>query len=320
MIRYISKCLVVVLLLCSCSSVWGRTWFATGVPGQQGWGLGSFPSLCLINGVQPVVSGGFDSPAFQQTPFGWMTCPGISGFLDGDGGTKIVSNNSPVRMGLDGRFYSTIPLSTGGGPVSTTLENGVWLPTGASVPSWGNNTFGISTADSNGRAYVAYGNYLGVSGGAFQQLPVWATDLAVSSFGDIAVSGYSMSGPILAVSWYDYGLGSWRSRNLAPMGSYLGRVGVEFDQKGNLGVAYVDTSYALHFAYLDMAQDLWTDEIVVGDVGGYQAGTALDFNAQDLPVIAAGCVLAYDPITVPEPASLLVFSALTWIFINRRKA
>jgi len=277
----------------------------------------------LINGVQPVVSAGYPSasPTYQETAFGWVTYPGVSGYMDGDGGTKLVSNFRPVRQGLDGRFYSTVPFGSSGNFESTTLENGVWLSTGVSVPNFWNNAIGISTADAMGRIYVAEGPYLGTSGGGLTTLSIYATDLAVSRYGDIAVSGYSWDTDSLAVTWYDYGVGAWRNRSLAVGPDQFRRVGIEFDQKGNLGVAYVDTSFALHFAYLDMAQDFWTDEIVTGSVGSSPfIGTALDFNSQDLPVIAAGNVLAYDPIEVPEPAGLLIFSAVSWIFVNRRTA
>jgi hypothetical protein len=303
MARKYSVQIILSLIFIFAPSVMARTWTYYGLGTAN---VGPYPSLALINGSLPVVST-YNAGAKQLNPLGWISRPDIKGYnFACDGGTTIVSNDAPVKYGKDGKFYSTIPMaSLYGSYVGTTLVDGRFVENGVISPT-GYPYTGICTADANGEIYVASGPVIGTSSGDSGYIGGsslgMALDMAVSDFGDIAVS--IINGSTTSVCWYDYDKGAWGNRTLGsiPAGS-SGKVAVEFDSKGNLGVAYCTGSSVgvLHYAYYDFEQDYWEDEAL--NASGY--GAALAFNQYDLPVIAAGNVLAYDPL--PEPVSLLIF-------------
>jgi hypothetical protein len=154
------------------------------------------------------------------------------------------------------------------------------------------------------------------------QLNLTALDLAVSPYGDIAVSGFSLLGGSKAVAWFDFKSASWSTRSLIASPQDGGSIDVEWDKMGNLGVAYADSqTHEVKFNYLDMRTGLWTTEVVNSQSGNF-IGAALAFDRFGNPVIASGEYLFYDPIAVPEPSSLLaLFCSLGGIggAILRRK-
>jgi hypothetical protein len=307
MVRKYGVQIMLSLFLIAVPSAMARTWtyYATQVS------VGPSPSLVLLNGSQPVVSG-YTSNAYQMTPMGWILRSDIKGYnFAGDGGTTIVSNGSPVKYGKDGRFYSTVPLgSVYGSFIGTTLVNGSFVENRVISPT-GYPNMGVCSADSQGEIFVASGPMIGTSTGdsgyiGGSSIAGSACDMSVSDFGDIAVSMLNSNTNKSMVCWYDYDKGAWGTRELGTINpTYSGKVAVEFDSQGNLGVAYFNGA-DLHYAYYDFEQDYWEDEYLKTlSITAYGLGAALAFNQYDLPVIAAGTVVAYDP--VPEPVSVLIF-------------
>jgi len=251
--------------------------------------LYSWPSLALENGAFPVLSNGNGSPVWKFTPAGWYVLPDLSGYIAGDGKATLVCNGQPVRYGRDGQFYSVaFPFPVRYSP------SGTWDSVGPAFPFSANRS--ACTADPSGWVYMVGDNFLGMTRGTDWQivpLPLWGMDVAISPFGDVAVAGIlPVPGgtPVGGVAWFDYPSGTWKTRAFEQV---VGRVGVEFDQKGNLGVAYVNPAKELRFAYLDYGQDLWTDERVAQL--SVTTGAVLAFDGQDKPVVAAGNVVAYEP-------------------------
>jgi len=103
-----------------------------------------------------------------------------------------------------------------------------------------------------------------------------------------------------------------------------------FDGQGRPAVAYVGTDGSIHYRIDDGAG--WQDIVLprgldpvsglaVDPLSGSDA--ALAFDRFDNPVIAyggtAGIMLAYDPVVVPEPASLLMLCAGLALLRPRRR-
>jgi hypothetical protein len=148
-----------------------------------------------------------------------------------------------------------------------------------------------------------------------------ATDLAVSPYGDVAVAGYDYSTDSKSVAWFDFAEGKWIEQRLGSQNKE-GRVDIEWDKYGNLGVAYSDVwSASVKFDYLDMETSSWTSEVVSTQQCGQMVGpgAALAFDRFGRPVIACGSTIYYDPTAVPEPASMLVLvSGLAGLAWRRR--
>ena len=95
---------------------------------------------------------------------------------------------------------------------------------------------------------------------------------------------------------------------------------------GALGIAYVDSNnLELTYEYFDTATGLWTADTVVasGLLDQFQS-VGLAFDHAGLPVISyvqgSGYWLAYDPIVVPEPASVVLLGVLAAGLTRRRRA
>jgi len=259
---------------------------------------GPFPSMTLKDGVLPVLSNyyaeGLPYEIWERTPSGqWDPRTDLSGFVAGDGGNTIISAPTPVKFGQDSRFYRAV--DTGGAQRAAVLADGSWIPLDLCLSYVGG--YALCVADPLDRVYLVGGFELTMSGEdtpPVVPLTVAAHDLTISPFGDIAISGPDYAhGLMPAVTWFDYKFGSWRTRYLGDDGT--AKSAIAFDSQGNLGVAYT-YGHELYFSYLDFKADRWTDTFVTSL--NIVSGTALAFDRNDHPVIAAGRTLAYNPIPV----------------------
>lgn len=108
------------------------------------------------------------------------------------------------------------------------------------------------------------------------------------------------------------------------------RVNLEFDSAGNPALAYVDDNDLLHYRINEGSG--WVDHILPWtdnqDPQAYRPSrdseAALAFDGSDLPVIAyysdrGELLLAYDPIIIPEPSSLVMLLGSVMVLFGRRR-
>ncbi|MFA5865662.1 MAG: dockerin type I repeat-containing protein [Phycisphaerae bacterium] len=286
MVKKCQTALIVGSVLILALSASGRNWVLYDTPHS----LDAWPSMTLSDGILPAISNGTE--VYQLTPMGWEQLSGLSGYIAGDGKSRIVSNSQAVKFGADGQFYCVSDLF----PMKLS-ETGIWQVVGPAFPT-SYYAWSGCLADPSGWIYMVSDNVLGMTRGSDWQIVTLALsscDIAVSKYGDVAVGGVrSDPGVILSVSWFDFKSGSWRSHPLSTVSSSR-KMDIEFDHLGNLGAAYVNSFNELRFAYFDMDQDFWTDEFVVNLAGGSSPGAALAFDLNNQPVIAAGQTLAFTP-------------------------
>ena len=280
---------------------------------------GCQPSMALLYGVQPVISnynayGCSEDQVVHETAFGWYNYSISPGYVAGDGNRNIQSYTLPLNYGQNGEFYSS---GTSGNYIVPVTLGGYVGPNWYTPSSLPNTTPVFVDADSSGTVYMACGSHISMCLGstivnaAAKSIPLtYATDMDVSSYGDIAISGGQ--GALKSVDYYDYKSGCWNSHYLCTNINYSEKIDVEWDSKGNLGVAYFDSSTkSVKFDYLDMQTSNWTSDIIYSDSSQYTSftGAALAYDRFDDPVIACGSYLFYDgnPSSVPEPSS---FAAL----------
>ena len=310
--RVTLKSIFIILLITSACSCFGasRTWTVQQIPS---FNCGIQPTMALLNGVQPVISNynissGLNQRIIRETAFGWFDYSVTKGYIAGDGKGNIRSSKKPLTYGQDGQFYSySNPTYNTIYPITLSGYKG----TSWSLPS---SQMAFVDADPYGTIYIAGGSNiamcLGSTWSASMSLNGSAIvqDMDISSYGDVAVSSSSPLGN--SVTYYDYKSGFWNSRIVCKFYSGLYKVNVEWDKKGNLGVAYYDSEIeSVKFDYLDMQTSNWTSEIVYTSSYNSFGGAALAYDRFDDPVIACGSYLFYDgnPSSVPEPSS---FAAL----------
>ncbi|MCE5200450.1 MAG: hypothetical protein ABFD54_13935 [Armatimonadota bacterium] len=300
------------LVLISASSSFARIWNDSKIElNGQYLDCGYTPSIALLYGVQPVVSN-YDQrccsyrSVVHQTAFGWEEYSIAPGYIAGNGNRSIVSFDTPVTFGQDGHFYGT----THDYPLQPICLEGGTGPEWQSDICW---PYSIATADAAGTIYMAEGNIIARCTGSVWsehvQLDLAATDIAVSSFGDIAVSGSCRSNGSKCVAWFDFKSARWMQRELTLSDGQnnWAKVDVEWDKSGNLGVAYYDYELCdVKFDYLNMETGSWTSE-VVKSYNQYSSclGAALAFDRFGNPVIACGEDIYYDPVSTPEPSTIL---------------
>lgn len=158
-------------------------------------------------------------------------------------------------------------------------------------------------------------------------------DLAIDT-NDKPWVAYSESGTGISIKTYDPITFSWT--NTLVDSSFdtdnTNHFDITADSKGGTGIAYVNTNNELIYRY-NNGTGIWSDEAVID----FETGTlvqavklkdvSLAFDAGDNPVISFGNVddneelyLAYDPIVVPEPATLTCLLAGLTLIRKRRQA
>jgi len=275
---------------------------------------GEQTSLAMYLGTQPVVCARNpqSSPAtVRRSPFGWESFS-RSGYIAGDGGRNILDAAYPVNYSSDGYFYSAGGNNPGSRPMS--FRGGSWYKIG---PEWTYSTSSDSNpcvaADPTGRVYMAAGYEMAMSLGSSWSTPRnlnefninRVSDLSISCHGEPAVSGYGPGGEKM-VAWFDFKTAGWHTRTLASQYGFNDTIGVEWDTLGNLGVAYTPSNSVVKFDFLDIETGLWSSEVAYSNANGGFLGAALAYDRFDLPVIASGQYLIYDPPAVPEPCMLLL--------------
>ncbi len=320
-----------------------RTWTITEVDtayGLMGMANSTTPIVAGHGGCYAVTPAGnawcgrgfMFEPSFIRTVEGTYThtakAPdGKMAFMQSSSsGTEIIGFNN----GNFTRIYGT-----GGGSYiaglaydqqSNLYETGVYEPdvdmfTGTGwvgVPV----EFGGWPYETNYRKIVfdSYNNIIPAPSYATPGQPGWQSiglvlDIAISS-DDIPaiVSKYMVSkegGYEIICSVFDVKSASWVSTNLTTSGF---DAVIEFDAEGNLCVATSNYSgqAAGQFFYNDGTG--WE----INDIDGIDTGldyqtVSLDFDVHNNPVVAFGnqynTIVAYDPVVVPEPGTLLFISA-----------
>jgi hypothetical protein len=314
MTKIIATVLGLVLSVASIASA-TRTWIPDQiVTAPIPFNGGVSPSLVLLNGVQPIVANGIRSA--RRTPFGWETYSALAsnGFIASDGAQNIVSNENLVTYSPDGKFYSY------SNSTQKVYQGGSWTTVGAPLTAASGMDLSAVGANADGRIYAAWENKLAMSTiGNQGWYPAMdfsidfdlecITDLAVSPYGEVAISGYASSFK-KTVIWYDYKSSSWNVRNVTSVGTQNeAQIGIGWDPSGNLGVAYTDSNDAvLKFDYLNMETSAWSSEIVLVETFNANDGTDLGYDRFGNPVIVAGNWLVYDPPITPEPMTMLLFA------------
>jgi hypothetical protein len=310
-----------IVVLTAAGSSWAtRVWLPEQIRIGTGtyYNCGTTPSLVLLMGSQPVVSNyssGTPLSLYRRTSIDWEVWNGgvSTGYIAGDGARTVISSGvGYVNYAANEKFYAG---TAGSAPL--VYQNGSWTSAGSAWTMGG--TRGVVSADATGNVYMASGNKLA----RVVNSTTWSTaidfssgpgtafglqnvsDLAVSSSGEIALSGTNDSEKM--VVWYDYKQGAWAKRTLSTSSTdEASRIGLDWDNEGNLGVAYSDGTATVKFDYLDMESGSWTSEVACSNGSSVSfVGAALAFDRFNNPVIASGNYLIYDPF-VPEPASILL--------------
>jgi len=276
--------------------------------------LGPNPSLALLYKTQPIVTSPMSWP-LTKDGFGWSFFSEVSGepfFIAGNGDTTIMSSRMPITYDLDKTFYSIDPNYTNLGLV---YQNAGWRPFAypfiADIRS--------ITSDRAGNVYAADDNIVGkYQNNTWVTIPMQMniTDLAVSPYGKIAVAGFQNGGGQV-VSWYDHKTMRWSTRTLSTIATNGGAPAIEWDSNGNLGVAYAPTRNILRYDSLNLRDGIWSSEQVLSQSNANFQGVALAFDRFNLPVIASGSILAYDPV-VPEPMTLALLT-MGGLLLRRKK-
>ena len=118
---------------------------------------------------------------------------------------------------------------------------------------------------------------------------------------------------------FDTIAGTWSATNLG-LNSHNGTTTIAADSTGTVGAAFVDDNSDLIYAYWTNSAG-WQSMIVAANVNTQAVGLAFDHD--DLPVISysdSGRLwVAYDPIVVPEPGSLVLLAGLGLAGVARRR-
>jgi hypothetical protein len=145
-------------------------------------------------------------------------------------------------------------------------------------------------------------------------------DMALTT-NDVPYVLYSSDSSLLKYSIYDRHSDSWMTGILDALSASFNFC-VAADSSGGIGVAYV-ANFAgqdmLSYAYNDGSGWTWLDRLANAD-SGQEIGLAFDY--ENNPVISfvdqmGNLSIAYDPVEIPEPATLAVL-ALGFALIRRR--
>jgi hypothetical protein len=317
--------LCMVFFVTASNPLWARIWNkqALTIPTtpSESYYCGQTPSLALLYGVQPIVSNYNTSQSgstIHKTFSGWgySDTGALNGFIALDSSNHIVANGAPISVGVNGELYSS------NGLTPTIYKGGSFVSAGPSFSLSGSGTTASVSADYYGKLYMGSGSILGGLSGNIWSKPndtLFTTtgelfdtisQVAVSPYGEVAISGYETASGVAKVAWYDYKLSAWTSRSLTLSTSTDYSIALGWDSKGNLAVAYSSGNgpayRSLVFEYLDLTTDIWTTEVLdASTIETYYMGTAMAFDRFGNPVVVSGSNLFYDPL--PEPISILCF-------------
>ncbi|MCC6679936.1 MAG: PEP-CTERM sorting domain-containing protein [Phycisphaeraceae bacterium] len=124
---------------------------------------------------------------------------------------------------------------------------------------------------------------------------------------------------------FDTQTGMWTTNALGMLSYEAAAIAGTDNASGALGVAWVDSAsgpYDLKYAYLDDT-GTWITTTVVGNVDTSSQGVGLTFDYAGLPVISykdnATYRLAYDPVLIPEPGTLMLAGGMSLLGVMRRR-
>ena len=155
---------------------------------------------------------------------------------------------------------------------------------------------------------------------------VFMMDVVVDAQDNVWV-GFTSQGS-MNVAIYDPVTLSWHNSILGLVDSGFGYFTMTADREGGVGLAYINSGGQLAYLHND-GSGLWASELVMNfETGMYvesnpTLGVGLAFDVQNNPVISykdyeSGLSLAYDPVAVPEPATMALFILGATIIRRRR--
>ncbi len=266
-------------------------------------------------------SSGFSMlPNYVDEPLHYYPYSGPSVAFDGRGMPSILHNQGEPGESLAVARY------TGSGWYNDTV--------GYPDELYHSRSFGLAY-DSYGQANVAFGEpemmfaMKGVltnnqwEAARMFEMPFHAEQIdMVVGTGDVPWVFYSFP-EYLSYATYDRQLQQWVNGTIASVEVKSG-FDVACDSGGGIGLAFVDREGMLGFAYNDGVGG-WELNMGIAraEIGPY-TNVSLAFDREDNPVICYmdefhnSLCLAYDPITVPEPGTVVILS-LGGLLFNRRK-
>ena len=291
----------------------------------------------------PVVTAFFGDETFFMGPTGYVASgPGGTDIAAGPNGEIAVVGSKSVHVLRNGA-WSALPGSAGGYQVrAVAFDPQGNLAAAISHPTTMHVQYGIF----NGTTWMAsdtglYGPYPkiamdasgvatigGSDGKVASHLPgnpgSWMVEQVYSPWGtaDVAVSDAGVPAVLMGGTVYVFDVQSqgWMSSIAVGYGA------LEFDQLGNLGVAYWNpASYEMNYAYNDGSGTGW-ELSYIGQTAAWPSATvSLAYDAQNNPVACFGgagqTFVAYDPLIVPEPVTGVTLAAgvfLGWCTRRRR--
>lgn len=207
------------------------------------------------------------------------------------------------------------------------------LPTVQSIAASPFGSIGVVTSSNGVLSYYEKSPVPGWNSAFVTSGTIFGGDLAIDSFGRpfVAYSGFISSTFGVHASHFDVMSGQWKTSSFPlPSSMISSRPTIAADGIGGIGLAWMATtssgSSSLMYAYKNGVKD-WALHTVTSFTvaSGTASGTllpqqrvGLDFDANNWPVISflagnssgfgqpADIWLAYDPVVVPEPSSLML--------------
>lgn len=269
---------------------------------------------------------------WQSNSPGTITTPMSQGASAAD--LAYLSNGRPVMAYADG---GTVQLRVNDGLTWNSDVVSV-MPGGssksyASIATDSQDHLGVAYAESGILRFatkdIATGQWYGAEvRGGFAPSPRTRISIEFGLNDRVAISVLDNTG--LSVSSFDIQTGKWGTSWLAS--EVFSVSDLVYDSQGRPALAYVTAGLSnpeVHYVIHDGSG--WVDSVLPAGVDAASGlnvtplstsvGVALAFDGEDLPVIAykanGTLVLAYDPVVVPEPASLVML--LVGLVLVRRR-
>lgn len=208
------------------------------------------------------------------------------------------------------------------------------LPTVQSIAASPFGSIGVVTSSNSVLRYYEKSPATGWNNSFITSSQIFGGDLVIDSIGRpfVTYSGFVASTIGVHASHFDVMSGQWKTSSFPlPSGMYPTNPTIAADGIGGIGIAWMTTgssgSSSLMYAYKNGVKD-WalhtvTSFTVASGTSAFgtllpQQRVGLDFDANDWPVISflagnssgygqpADIWIAYDPIVVPEPSSLML--------------
>ena len=333
--KYILFALTLSLVISSSVSAYYRTWNISEVDTEYGLLVmgsnGHAPMIAGTDGVYVQTPAGY-MKAYSSAPFQYepiassYTTDVVSGpngeFAFLHGSSRLSHGQGRVTQYKDGRFSSFDATGITGIAYDNRgnlngLNGGFDQGSGLCVYN-GNRWVQDQTLNVHGYKLLidSYNNRIIFD---FQNVEFGAIQAAISGNDMVAAIGMSPDAhESLSIGYYDVQTGSWISNVLAsdygPWNNAYA-ADIAFDSEGNIGAAYIlqdRVYYAFSTEYGFVVDEIYEFNDFQGAIYSSDSVLSLAFDADDNPVLAIGnndrTYIAYDPIVVPEPATLAILS------------